>query len=187
LRNEPSKPVNKPSVPTERPVFNLKQEAKTLSAPTGKLQTTHLSINHMIEQQKEKAGVAASDLPRKPFERDDLIRLWKTQAHSEKLNGNDQVYHIMVKRDLQAIDAVRYQLEVDSEMQKTRMENAIGAILIHLRQELQNYDLEINLEVTTELQEETKFLTGNDRFEKMAKKNSNLFDFKNRFSLDIEY
>ncbi|ASS49047.1 MAG: hypothetical protein CHH17_09965 [Candidatus Fluviicola riflensis] len=141
----------------------------------------------MIEQQKEKAGVAASDLPRNPFERDDLIRLWKTLAHSEKLNGNDQVFHIMVKRDLQAIDAVRYQLEVDSAMQVTRMENAIGAILAHLRQELQNYDLEINLEVTTDLQEETKFLTGNDRFEKMAKKNSNLFDFKNRFSLDIDY
>ncbi len=141
----------------------------------------------MIEQQKEKATVAANDLPRKPFDRDDLIRLWKTQAHSEKLNGNDQVYHIMVKRDLQAIDAVRYQLEVDSAMQLTRMENAIGTILAHLREELQNYDLEINMEVTTELQEETKFLTGNDRFEKMAKKNSNLFDFKNRFSLDIEY
>ncbi len=93
----------------------------------------------------------------------------------------------MVKRDLQAIDAVRYQLEVDSAMQVTRMENAMDAILAHLRQELQNYDLEISLEVTTEIQEETKFLTGNDRFEKMAKKNSNLFDFKNRFSLDIDY
>lgn len=187
LRNEPTKPVNKPSVPQERPAFNIKKEAKTLSAPTGQLQTTHLSINKLIEQQKEKAHVSSDNLPRKPFERDDLIPLWKTIAHAQKLNGQDQVFHIMTKRDPQQIDPTHYQLEVDSEMQKTRMDNAMGEIMTRLREELQNYDLEIAIEVTRDEIEETKFLTGTDKFEKMAKKNSNLFDFKNRFNLDIDY
>ncbi len=187
MRNEPSKPVIKASVPTERPVFSIKKEAKTLSAPTGQLQTTHLSINHLIDQQKENAHIAANDLPKKPFDHNDLIPLWKTIAHQEKINGQDQVHHIMMKRDPQAINAVQYQFEVDSAMQKTRMENAMGEIMVRLRQELQNYALEIAIEVTNEELEEVKFLTGNDRFEKMAKKNSNLFDFKTRFSLDIDY
>lgn len=188
LRNDPAKPQNKPSVtPPERPSFVLKKEAKTLSAPTGQLQTTHLSINSLIEQQKEKNTVANSDLPKKPFEKDELVRLWKTIAHTEKLNGNDQVYHIMTKRDLRQIDAVKYHFEVDGAMQKTRIDNAMSEIVPKLRQELQNYDLEIAIEVTKEEVEEVKFLTGNDRFEKMAKKNSNLFDFRNRFNLDIEY
>lgn len=165
----------------------MKKEAKTLSSPTGQLQTPHLSINHLIEQQKEKVTVASEDLPKKPFERDDLIRLWKTIAHTEKLNGQDQVYHVMIKRDPQVLDPVRYHFEVDSAMQKTRMDNAMAEIIPRLRLELQNYDLEITIEVTKEELEETKFLTGNDKFEKMAKKNSNLFDFRNRFSLDIEY
>lgn len=173
--------------PPERPAFALKKEAKTLSAPTGQLQTSNLSINHLIEQQKEKATTASEDLPKKPFERDDLIRLWKTIAHAEKLNGQDQVYHVMIKRDPQALDATHYHFEVDSAMQKTRMDNAMIEIIPKLRLELQNYDLDIAIEVTKEEMEETKFLTGNDKFEKMAKKNSNLFDFRNRFSLDIEY
>lgn len=166
----------------------VKPEVKTLSAPTGKLQTPHLSINHMIEQQRENIHIAKSDLPKKPFDRDDLIRLWKMQAHTQKLNGQDQVHHIMTKRDLQHVEDYRYHFEVDGAMQKTRMDNAMDAIMTYLRQELQNFELEITIDVTTDQQEEeTKFLTGNDRFEKMARKNSNLFDFKNRFSLDIEY
>jgi hypothetical protein len=176
--------------PPERPSFVLKKEAKTLSAPTGQLQTTHLSINALIEQQREQTTIANSDLPKKPFERDDLddlLRLWKTIAHAEKLNGNDQVFHIMIKRDPQAIDAVKYHFEVDSAMQKTRLDNAMSEIIPKLRRELQNYDLDIAIEVTKDEVEEVKFLTGNDRFEKMAKKNSNLFDFRNRFNLDIEY
>jgi hypothetical protein len=67
------------------------------------------------------------------------------------------------------------------------MENAMAEIMPKIRELLQNYELEIAIEVTHEELEETKFLTGNDKFEKMAKKNSNLFDFRNRFSLDIEY
>ena len=142
----------------------------------------------MIEQQREKIHVAKADLPKNPFDKDELVRHWKMQAHTQKLNGQDQVYHIMSKRDLQLIEGCRYHFEVDGAMQKTRMDNAMDEIMGYLRKELQNYDLEILIEITSDQQEEeTKFLTGNDRFEKMARKNSNLFDFKNRFSLDIEY
>jgi DNA polymerase III subunit gamma/tau len=151
------------------------------------LQTTHLSINQLIEQQKEKSAVSADNLPKKPFDRDDLVRIWKTLAHTEKLNGNDPIYHVMIKRDPQQIDATHYHFEVDNAMQHTRMENAMSDIMPKLRQELENYDLEIVVEVTKDEMEEIKFLTGTDKFEKMAKKNSNLFDFRNRFSLDIEY
>lgn len=165
----------------------MKKEAKTLTAPTGQLHSTNISINHIIEQQREKSLTRADDLPKKPFERDDLVRLWKTIAHHQKIEGQDQVFHVMTKRDLIPIDATRYRFEVDSAMQKARMDNAIGDIMQQLRRELQNYDLEIAIEVTQEVVEEAKFLTGNDKFERMARKNSNLFDFKNRFSLDIDY
>ena len=158
-----------------------------LSAPTGQLQTPHVSINQFIEQQRLKTAGNSEDLPRKPFERDDLVRLWKTISHNEKINGQDQVYHIMSKRDPQPVDATHYRFEVDGVVQKSRMDNAIPDIINKLRKELQNFDLEIAIEITQDEIEEVKFLTGNDKFEKMARKNSNLFDFKNRFGLDIEY
>ncbi len=108
-------------------------------------------------------------------------------AHTQKLNGQEPVYHAMIKRDLQQIDDVRYHFEVDNALQKSRMDAAIGEIMAHLRKELQNYDLEINIDITNDDTEEVKHLTGKDKFEKMARKNSNLFDFRNRFNLDIDY
>jgi len=131
--------------------------------------------------------VLPTDLPRNPFDKDDLVRLWKMTAHAQKLNGQDQVYHAMIKRDIQQIDETHYHFEVDNSIQKSRMDLAIGDILAHLRQELKNYDLEIVIDVTKDEMDEVKFLTGNDKFEKMAKKNTNLLDFKNRFNLDIDY
>lgn len=187
LRGDAPKPVNKPSVPQDRPVFALKKEAKTLSAPTGQLNTTHLSIKSLIDQQKEKTADQPTDLPTNPFDKDDLIRLWKTMAHTQKLNGQEPVFHAMIKRDLQQIDDVRYHFEVDNALQKSRMDAAIGEIMAHLRKELQNYSLEIVIDITKDDTEEVKHLTGKDKFEKMARKNSNLFDFRNRFNLDIDY
>ena len=187
LRNEPSKPVNKPSVTPERAAFSTKPEAKVLTAPTGNLNSNNLSINHLIEQQKSKANVPQSDLPKKEFHKDDVVRLWKTMAHTQKLNGQDQVYHVMIKREPVQLDETTFQFEVDNTIQLTRLEGAIGDVMAYIRKEIQNYDLVIQLEMIKDAPEEVKYLNGPDRFDKLAKKNSNLFDLKNRFNLDIDY
>jgi DNA polymerase-3 subunit gamma/tau len=158
-----------------------------LAAPTGNLNSGNLSINHLIEQNKTRTQTALADLPRNPFHKDDVIRWWKTIAHQQKLNGQDQVFHVMMKRDPIQLDELTFLIEVDNSIQLTRLESALPEILSLLRKEVKNYDLNISVEITNDAQEDEKFMTGNDRFEKMARKNSNLFDFKNRFNLDIEY
>jgi predicted sulfurtransferase len=95
-------------------------------------------------------------------------------AHTQKLNGQDQVYHVMIKREPVQLDDTTFQFEVDNTIQLTRLE-------------VQNYDLVIQLEMVKDAPEEVKYLNGHDRFDKLAKKNSNLFDLKNRFNLDIDY
>lgn len=187
MRNEPSKPVNKPSVTPERAAFSTKPEAKVLSAPTGNLNSNNLSITQLIEQQKAKAQVPQSDLPKKEFHKDDVVRLWKTMAHTQKLNGQDQVYHVMIKREPVQLDETTFQFEVDNTIQLTRLEGALGDVMAYIRKEIQNYDLVIQLEMVKDAPEEVKYLNGPDRFDKLAKKNSNLFDLKNRFNLDIDY
>lgn len=158
-----------------------------MSSPTGNLNSGNLSINQLIQQQQAKAQAIPTDLPRKSFHKDDVIRLWKMMAHTQKLNGQDQVYHVMIKRDPIQQDETTFLFEVDNTIQQTRLESGMGEILEYLRKEVQNYDLNFTVEITSEAQEEEKFMTGSDRFEKMARKNSNLFDLKNRFNLDIEY
>ncbi|MDR0801854.1 hypothetical protein [Fluviicola sp.] len=171
----------------ERIAFSTKPEAKVLSTPTGNLNSNNLSINHLVEQQKAKAPAVSGDLPKKEFHKDDVIRLWKTMAHMQKLNGQDQVYHVMIKREPVQLDETTFQFEVDNTIQLTRLESAIGEVISYIRKEVQNYDLIIQLEMAKGASEEIKYLNGPDRFEKLAKKNSNLFDLKNRFNLDIDY
>lgn len=187
LRNEPNKHVNKPSVTPERAAFSIKPEAKVLQSPTGNLNTSNLSINQLIQSNQSKQRDTKADLPKKPFHKDDVIRLWKMLAHAQKVKGQDQVYHVMIKRDPVQLDEVTFLFEVDNTIQQTRLESGMNEILGEIRKEVQNYDLNINIEINESNEEDVTFLTGNDRFEKLARKNSNLFDLKNRFNLDIEY
>lgn len=141
----------------------------------------------MMEQQKAKVSVASSDLPRKEFHKDDVVRLWKSMAHTQRLNGQEQMYHVMIKREPTQLDETTFQFEVDNSIQQTRLDSAMAEVIAYIRQEIQNYDLVIESVISKNAPEEMKFLNGPDRFEKLAKKNSNLFDLKNRFNLDIEY
>ena len=43
------------------------------------------------------------------------------------------------------------------------------------------------MSVTANPEEEVKYLTGKDKFAKLARKNPNLHTLKNTFNLDIEY
>lgn len=158
-----------------------------MAAPTGNLNTTNLSINHLIEQQRNASLHGKEDLPNEPFDKDDVIRLWKVAAHAQRAKGHDQVYHVMIKREPTQFDESTFRFEVDNTIQMTRLESALGEILAYIRQELKNYSLVILPEIVENAEEEIRYLNGPDKFEKMAKKNTNLFDLKNRFNLDIDY
>lgn len=165
----------------------MKKEAKTLAEPTGKLNTTNLSINNLIREQRERTGNISVDLPKNPFDKDDLIRMWKTIAHGYKVNGEDPLYQIMIKRDLQQVTATTYFFEVDTSLQKEKLDRAMMDILMKLREDLQNYELEITSDISKSAETDVRHASGKERFERMAKKNPNLSLFQNRFNLDIDY
>lgn len=113
--------------------------------------------------------------------------MWKVTAHTQRAAGHDQVYHVMIKREPQQLDETTYKFEVDNPIQMTRLESALGEIMAYIRKELKNYSLTILTELVESQEDEARFLNGPDKFEKLAKKNTNLYDLKNRFNLDIDY
>lgn len=161
--------MNKPDVPPQRS-FQVKPEAKVLSAPTGQLNSTNVSINQLIHQQQVKQQQNFNDLPRNPFHKDDVIRLWKMMAHTLKLGGQEQVYHVMIKRDPVQVDEITFLFEVDNAIQQSRLESGMDQILEFIRKEIQNYDLNFSISVSEHVEDDVKFLTGTDRFEKLARK-----------------
>lgn len=187
MRNEPGKPVNKPSVPQERPAFTLKKEVKTLSEPTGKLNSTNISISQLIDKNQKKTSSDPTKQVVTPFDRDDLIPLWKQSAHQARIDGKEAVFHAMLKREPQRLDEVTYLFEVDHVMQKSRLETSLEEIQTFLRKELKNDLVTIQIEISESVEEHVGPLTALDQFEKLARKNQNLRAFVDKFQLDIKH
>jgi len=186
LRKDGAPKVNKPSVTEAPPQFTQKKEAKILSAPTGNLQSANLSINQRMAYHTANKSVRNEDLPREPFQRDDLLLHWKKMAHKYRAEEQEPLFLVMTKRDPVQLDELNYLFETDNTIQMGRMEAVMDDLLAYLRSELKNYDLKIRVEVSAQQADETKYLTGKDKFERFSKINTNLLDLKNRFNLDIE-
>ena len=167
--------------------ITLKKEAKILLEPTGNLHTTNLSISAMMTQEKDIRKQQQKDLLEEPFTKEDVIRWWKTNAHQQKTNDQEQLSVIMLKRELIQQTDTLFHFEVENKIQQTRLESKLYEIVNYIREKVKNHLLSIQTITSSDSTEETKHLTGKEKFEKLAKKNSNLFDLKNRFNLDIDY
>ncbi len=179
--------VNKPDAePTN--VVQQKPEPVVLSQPTGKLRTTTLSLNEAIEEQRRKQFIPAGDLPHKDFDINDVIQHWKAQGHLIKAGGNDLVGAAMLKRDIHQLDETHFQFVCDVPIVTQRLTNLLPEIVSKIREKIENYSLQITVVLNeVEEEEDAQFMNGNQRFEKMRKKNPNLELLKIRFNLNIDY
>lgn len=184
------KVVNKPAVntPSIQPV--LKPAPKVMTAPSGKLSSSTLSIKQMMEkkvEENEANGVDLSNMPRNPFSIDDLKMFWRRFAFQMKDEGKDTFYNALIKRDPKATSDVSFDLEVDNQVQIDYIRPHLTELLSFLRKELKNYDINVDLKVTSTPESEVKFQTGKDKFASLARKNPYLHTLKTTFNLDIEY
>ena len=187
----PKKVVNKPESKPE-PVQHIahKPQPKVMSSPSGKLNSSSLSIKQMMEKKEEKfagAGIIMDNMPRESFSSDDLKMLWRRYAFQMKDEGKDTFYNAMIKRDPKPTSDTSFILEVDNQVQIDYIQPSLSDLLGYLRKELKNYDILVELALTSNPDEEVKFQTGKDKFASLARKNPYLHALKTTFNLDIEY
>lgn len=190
LNNNTPRPHVTPAATQNKEYLEQKTEAKILSVPTGNLNTTNPSIKKIL-QQKEESPVQSSlnhkDLPNETFSFDHVKMAWRRYAHEAKGKGMETFYNAMIKRDPKQIETTQFIMDVDNQIQIDYITPHLQDLVGYLREELKNYDVNLELKLTENNDVEVKFLTGKDRFADMAKKNPNLHSFKNIFNLDIEY
>lgn len=185
-----TKVVNKPEVKPPLIKHDEKVAPRVMTAPSGKLNSSSLSIKQMMEKKEEENnadGVDLSNMPREPFSIDDLKMLWRRFAFQMKDEGRDTFYNALIKRDPKATSDTSYDLEVDNQVQVDYIRPYLSDLLGFLRKELKNYDLNVDLKLTTTPDTEIKFQTGKDKFASLARKNPYLHTLKSTFNLDIEY
>lgn len=117
--------------------------------------------------------------------------IWRQFAYKikqEGLEGADSMNLALTKRDpkLPAINHIHQ--EFDNQIQIDMMNNNFYAPLLDfLRNKLQNWSITIDFSIIENQEENNKHLTGRDKFEILARKNTNLLNLQKTFNLDIEY
>ncbi len=80
-----------------------------------------------------------------------------------------------------------YAIVVDNQVQVDYIQPLLGDFISFLRDKVNNFSLEVKLQISDNPDEEVKYLTGKDKFAAMARKNPNLHVLKSLFNLDIDY
>lgn len=141
----------------------------------------------MLEPKEEEEGIDLSNMPRDPYSFDDLKMAWRRFAFVMKDEGKETFFSALTRREPIPLDDHLYRLEVDNQVQVDYIRPQISELLNFLRKTTNNYGIEVKIELTENPEEEVKYLTGKDKFAKLARKNPNLHTLKNTFNLDIEY
>lgn len=189
LRDKVQKAAPKPVIKKSAKNMLTKEQPKVMSAPSGTLNSSSMSIKKMMEK-KEVEGeqhLDLSNMPRNPYSIDDLKMTWRKFAFTMKNERKETIYNAMIKRDPKRVDEDDYIMEVDNQTQIDMIQLRFSDLVGYIRKELQNYDFSLRMEITKNPDEEVKYQTGKDKFAALARKNPNLHTLKNTFNLDIEF
>lgn len=137
---------------------------------------------HLIRQLE--VVTEEEDLPHEEFKEEDMLKEWNSFIVSIEKKGlyNYASLLRLDKPKLSGKDTIL--LEFPNETNKLEVERSKGDLLIHLRKNLNNFS--INLEITVNDKLEKKFVyTPKEKFEKMNEKNPNMTLLRKTFDLDF--
>lgn len=161
----------------------------TASRP-GTRRTTSLSMNPDNGTEKKNSGSengVAENLPRQNFTLSQLQTAWAAYTKSSNDSGRFALAAALGKRkpELTGTELIRF--VVDSSAMERDINEMKTELLTDLRKALNNYY--INLEVEVEAGDGSVQVpyTPSEKFKKLAEKNPLLNDLKNRLDLEIEY
>ena len=188
LRDLAPKPVSKPNVNQRTIIESPEPKIKALKVPTGSLQTTNVSINQLLKDERESnIQIPAEDLPHESFSFDQLKMFWRQYAYQAKENAEITLYNAMVKREPVLVDGKIIRIEVDNAVQLGFIANVQQQMTDFFRSHLKNYSIVLDPFQTEEMDEENQYKSPKDQFAALARKYPNLHSFKSAFNLDFEF
>lgn len=161
-----------------------------MTAPSGRLSSSGVSIKKLMNPESNGqvgSHIDVSNMPMNDFGIDDLKMIWRRFAFEMKNKDKRTFYSALIKRDPLVIEGNTYRLEVDNQTQIDYINPMLSDLVDYLRLNLKNYSIDVKMELTSNPDEEVKFLNGKDKFAALARKNPNLHTLKNTFNLDIEF
>ncbi|MGB2683884.1 MAG: DNA polymerase III subunit gamma/tau [Olleya sp.] len=168
----------KPKIVLENGIASSKKRTSGLS-----LKSIRAKKEHQIKQLD--VVVDEENLPREPFNQDELTEVWNAFVHQIEKEGKFNLASILsIDKPTLAEDGFSIKLTFPNATNKVEVERQSFDLMSYLRKNLKNYDIALDITVNEEL--DTKYAyTPIEKYEKLKEKNPNLELLRKTFDLDV--
>ncbi len=176
---DPKKTIPYETKIIEKPLKVAERNAKRISA---------LSLKSIKKkQQLEKELVAnkpiEKELPKKKFTKEELVIAWNNYSLKIEKQGKFNL-HSHLSMGVPKLEGSTIHLEFPNQTIKVEVERAKSSLLKHLRRSLNNYEIDIEIDVN-EADVKRYAYTPREKFDKLNEINPNLDQLRKDFDLDI--
>ena len=170
---------NQPERVIERPQLLAERNAKKVSALSLK------SIKRKQELQKELVANQPDqkNLPKETFTEEAMLTAWNTYTKKMEADGNYNL-HSHLAMGVPKLEGNLIHLQFPNNTIKTEVERAKYELLGFLREQLNNYDVDLSIEVNEEEVKRYAY-TSKERYEKLMETNPLLEKLRQEFDLEI--
>ena len=161
------------------PKIVLNNETKRTSGLS--LSSIRAKKEHEIRQMD--VIVDEEDLPKEPFNQDELTEVWNTFVLQIESEGKMNLAAIL-SIDKPRLKGTTIHLTFPNSTNKVEVERQSFNLLQFLRKTLNNYDISLDIEVNEEMQKKFAY-TPDEKYEKLKEKNPNIELLRKTFDLDL--
>jgi DNA polymerase-3 subunit gamma/tau len=126
------------------------------------------------------------NMPKNPYTFESFMEHWKMFAFQIKERGQDTFYNALIRRN-PIQEGNQFTIEVDNQIQIDIIQANLEEMVTYFREQIRNFEIDIQAVLTDKPEQEVKFLSGKDKFAALTRKNPVLHTLKSTFSLDIEF
>jgi DNA polymerase-3 subunit gamma/tau len=163
----------------EPPRIILKKDNKRTSGLS--LSSIKAKQEHLIRQMD--VIIDEENLPKNDFTEEQLIKTWNAYVNDIESKGKFNLASIL-SIDTPKLKGTTIHLTYPNQTNKVEVERHQFKLLSYLRKSLQNFDIDLNIDVNEELEKQYAY-SPREKYEKLNKKNSNLETLRKTFDLDI--
>ena len=168
-----------PTLVKEPPRIILKKDSKRTSGLS--LSSIKAKQEHLIRQMD--VIIDEEDLPKNDFNEDQLLKTWNNYIENIKKKGKHNLASIL-SIDTPKLKGTTIHLTYPNQTNKVEIERHQYKLLSFLRKSLQNFDINLSIDVNEELEKQYAY-SPREKYEKLNEKNPNLDTLRKTFDLDI--
>jgi DNA polymerase-3 subunit gamma/tau len=123
-------------------------------------------------------------LPREPVTQEQLAEAWKLFADSMNQAGKRSLFATLTLYNPQ-LEGEQIHFKVANRVQDSDLKEIRAELMEFLRKRLQNFQLQLEVELAKSNEQKMKLLSEKDKYDKMVEKNPLLEELRKRLDLDL--